>query len=209
VKVAIFDMDGTLIDTQHDITVSINHVRRLHYDLEPLSSAFVVEAINRDQRNLAQLFYGTEVYQEHDRKLFETHYHEQCINAPRLYDGIEETIKQLYHRDVKLAVATNAPTKFAIRMLNHLEVSHYFGHIIGADRVEYPKPNRAMIEHILGAYGFAHAKDEGWMIGDNSKDMEAARSAQITGVFATWGFSPVGLGDLVLSDPRELLELLG
>lgn len=201
-------MDGTLIDSQHDITISINHVRRLHYNLDALSSDFVVEAINRDQRNLAKLFYGTEVYQEKDRKLFETHYHEQCIQSPRLYDGIEETVKQLYHNDVKLAVATNAPTRFASRMLNHLGVAHYFGHIIGADRVEYPKPHRAMIEHILSAYGFTHANDRAWMIGDNSKDMEAARNAEITGVFATWGFSPIGLGDLVVSDPRELLDIV-
>jgi len=49
-KVVIFDMDGTLIDSQLDITISINHIRQKHHMLEPLSSDYVVEAINRDQR---------------------------------------------------------------------------------------------------------------------------------------------------------------
>ena len=47
-KVVIFDMDGTLLDSKKDITISINYIRDLHYSLAPLSEEFVVEAINMD-----------------------------------------------------------------------------------------------------------------------------------------------------------------
>ena len=54
--IVIFDMDGTLIDSQNDITTSINHVRQHNHGLDPLHADFVVEAINMDERNLPQLF---------------------------------------------------------------------------------------------------------------------------------------------------------
>lgn len=63
-KVVIFDMDGTLIDSKKDITISINYIRELHYNLPPLTEEFVVEAINMEVRNLPKMFYGTDIYHE-------------------------------------------------------------------------------------------------------------------------------------------------
>lgn len=207
-KVVIFDMDGTLIDSQHDITCSINHVRKMHYGLEPLEASFIVEAINRHDRNLAMLFYGTEHYEEPDRLLFETHYHEQCVQNPTLYPGIKETLESLAEGGVKLSVATNAPSRFARKMISHLDVHVHFDHIVGPDIGGASKPEPAMLHYILERYGFENGGDAGWMVGDNSKDMQAARSAGITGVFSTWGFSPAGRGDIVIDTPRELLDIV-
>jgi phosphoglycolate phosphatase len=207
-KVVIFDMDGTLIDSKEDITISINHIRQKHHMLEPLSSDFVVEAINRDQRNLARLFYGTDSYLEQDRFLFEKHYFDQCIQNTTLYSGIKELLEGLKNADVKLSVATNAPTRFAKRMLTHLDVAGHFDHIIGADKVQYPKPHKEMLHHILQRYGFIGDIDNAWMVGDNSKDMKAAENAGIGAVFATWGFSPEGIGDHIINKPCEIFNIL-
>ena len=57
-KVIIFDMDGTLLDSKKDITISINYVRQKHYSLLPLSEDFIVQAINMEVRNLSKLFYS-------------------------------------------------------------------------------------------------------------------------------------------------------
>lgn len=207
-KIVVFDMDGTLLDSKKDITISINHVRKINYNLEPLSESFVVECINAEVRNLPELFYETKEYQERDRDLFELHYEKQCVQNPYLYDGILETLQKLLACGIKLSVATNAPTKFAQRMLEHLEVAEMFDVIIGADRVKLSKPDPQMLNEILNYYGFNKKAHKAWMVGDNSKDMLCAQSAGIESIFATWGFSPEGKYETLIHMPSEILDIV-
>lgn len=202
-------MDGTLIDSGRDITASVNYVRETMYSLEPLSISFVIEAINRDQRNLALLFYEREAYESKAKIVFEDHYHEQCIQTPRLYDGIDRLLQDLTAIGALLSVATNAPAVFAERMLTHLGIADIFDTIIGSEDVEHPKPNPGMLQAVLDGYGFDPEHDFAVMIGDNGKDMEAARRAGIPGAFVTWGFSPRGEDKyIILKRPDELLQLV-
>ena len=207
-KIVIFDMDGTLIDSKKDITISINYIREKHYSLEPLSEDFIVDAINKEVRNLSKLFYGTNDYGDRDRELFEIHYANQCIQNPYLYDGIKETLEKLVASNVKISVATNAPTPFASRMLKHLGVYEMFDVIIGADKVKNPKPDAQMLHHILNHYKYDSKKDIAWMVGDNSKDMLSAKAAGIYSMFATWGFTHESDHDIVVHEPKEILGMV-
>lgn len=207
-RIAIFDMDGTLIDSGLDITISINHVRSQCYSLEPLSVQEVVDAINAPERNLTEIFYEKSTYEQGARDHFEEHYYEQCIQNVVAYDGIHELLKILQDHNVVMGVATNAPSIFAKRMLNHLGLDPYFKLIIGADNVESPKPHPQMIHHHLGHYQYRSGTDNAWMIGDNSKDIEAASRAGIHSIFAAWGFSPNGKGDYVASSPESIFNII-
>ncbi|WP_428738763.1 HAD family hydrolase [Sulfurimonas sp.] len=207
-KIVIFDMDGTLIDSKKDITISINYVRELNHNLTPLSEAFVVEAINMHERNLAKLFYGTELYEDRDRVIFEKHYKEQCTQNPYLYDGVEELLYTLKKNDVKLSVATNAPTLFAQTMLESLRVKELFDLIIGADKVKKSKPHPEMLHHILQNYKYEQNRDKAWMIGDNSKDMQAATNANIDAIFAAWGFADFAEHNMVIKTPKEITSIV-
>lgn len=207
-KVVIFDMDGTLLDSKKDITISVNHIRGLHYNLAPLSEEFIVEAINMEVRNLPKLFYGTENYEDSDRVIFEQHYYKQCVQNPYLYDGIKELLKELVSSGIKLSVATNAPTIFAHRMLNSLGIDEMFDVIIGADRVKVSKPDPQMLNEILDHYSFDKQIHKAWMIGDNSKDMLSAQNAGIDSIFARWGFSPDGMYDKIVEHPKDILDIV-
>jgi phosphoglycolate phosphatase len=207
-KFVIFDMDGTLIDSKKDITISVNYVREHNHGLPPLSEQFIVDAINMHERNLAKLFYDTEVYERRDKELFEKHYKEQCIEHPYLYEGVEEVLLTLSEHGVKMSVATNAPTSFARTMLQHLGVAKLFDVIIGADKVKASKPHPDMIHTILEHYRFDAQQDKAWMIGDNSKDIESAERAGIEAVFAAWGFSAYGEHSVIAKHPKEILDIV-
>jgi len=205
-KIVIFDMDGTLIDSKKDITISINYVRQKHYSLAPLSEEFVVEAINMEVRNLPKMFYDTDNYEEKDRELFEVHYEKQCVQNVYLYEGIKEMLMALKTAGVKLSVATNAPTMFAKEMLTHLQVDELFDVIIGADEVTLSKPNPQMLHKILEYYAYNAKSDKAWMIGDNSKDIQSATNAKIDSFFALWGFSSHLEMEGALKTPKEVLN---
>jgi phosphoglycolate phosphatase len=207
-KLVIFDMDGTLIDSKKDITISVNHIRKLHYNLEPLNEEFVVEAINMEVRNLPNLFYNTRVYEQKDRDVFESFYEKQCTQNPYLYNGIKEVLVSLKEKGIKLSVATNAPTKFAKLMLNSLGVKNMFDVIVGADEVSMPKPSAEMLYKILEFYNFDKLKDKAWMIGDNSKDMLSAKNAGIQSAFATWGFSSQSDYKKIIFHPNDILDIV-
>lgn len=207
-KIVIFDMDGTLIDSKKDITISINYVRESHHNLPPLSEEFIVEAINMEVRNLPKLFYETETYEKNDRLAFEKHYKEQCIQNPYLYNGIFEMLEVLKKNSVKMSVATNAPTIFAKTMLSSLNVAEMFDVIIGADAVKASKPSPDMLHKILEQYSYDASRDKAWMVGDNSKDMLSAQNADIEAIFATWGFSPKPEYHRFISSPEEIIDIV-
>lgn len=207
-KIALFDMDGTLIDSGLDITLSINHVRSECYNLDPLGVQEVIDAINAPVRNLSEIFYSQSFYEDRARDLFEVHYYDQCIQNVKAYEGIPDLLETLYQNGFMMGVATNAPSVFAKRMLEHLKLDSYFKLIIGADDVEAPKPHPQMLNRHLEHYEFCSGTDYAWMIGDNSKDMEAASRAGIVSIFAGWGFSSQGIGDHYAPTPETLVDII-
>ena len=200
-------MDGTLIDSKKDITISVNYVRKVNHNLPPLSEEEVVSAINKKERNLAYIFYGTKTYEEQDRELFERHYHDQCVEHPYLYDDIKEVLFTLKENSVLMGVATNAPTKFATRMLKSLGVAELFVKIVGADQAK-PKPDPDMVLQVLNACKFEKSNDKAWMVGDNAKDIEVAKRSGIDAIYAMWGFQSEVDWPLKAKTPKDILKIV-
>jgi len=205
----IFDMDGTLLDSRVDITISVNHVRRIRHGLPPLSEEQVVEYINRKERNLPLLFYGTPEAETEDRELFRTHYLQQCTKNLRTFSGVPETLRRLREMRIPMAVATNASTIFARRMIEAAGIGQYFFCIAGADTTGRSKPDPSMIHYILRELGKENATDfRGGLVGDSVKDMDAARNAGMEAIFAAWGYGREADGTRILHTFEDLLELI-
>lgn len=203
----IFDMDGTLIDSSIDITISVNYVRE-NFGLPPLSVDNVVSIINGKREDLPYKLYNVETYTSEHRRIFESHYIEQCIKNTYVYNGVKEVLEELVSSGYRLAVATNAYTKFAERMLSHLNINKLFNVIVGACKVKSPKPSPDMIYHIINQ---AENAERVVMIGDNHTDIYAAKNANIEMVFANWGFGEItNQSDVnfIANSPMDLINYL-
>jgi phosphoglycolate phosphatase len=182
-------MDGTLIDSATDITITINHIRKKNHALEPLSSEEIIASINGRSVNLAKAFYNTEEYQEEDQKAFESHYWDQCIQNVEVYGGVRELISGLKEDGHFISVATNAPSIFARKMLKHVGLLKEFDYVFGSCDVQNQKPDPEIIHKILRFYRYHKgAFLKPIMIGDSHKDMEAAKNAEIDALYVKWGF---------------------
>jgi len=184
-KLIIFDMDGTLIDSGNVIANTINFVRR-NIGLKELEKEHLLKSINNPDINPAEFFYGTQHFTDEQTKLFSEYYHKNCINDIRLYDGIEDILSELFGV-FKLSVATNASTIFAQKMLRHLKIEHFFETVIGADKVDNPKPKPDMLLKIIEMLNTK--KEKTLLVGDSHKDLLAAQNAGIKSIMVNWGFT--------------------
>jgi len=181
----MFDMDGTLVDSGNAIVNTINYVR-VNIGLDAFGKDHILKHINDPSINSAEFFYGTKHFTDEQTVLFEKYYNENCLNDIYLYDGIKELVESL-NKDCKLAVATNASSIFAKKMLIHLDIHHHFDMLVGYNDVSTPKPHPEMIHKIM--QNLDAKKDKSILIGDSKKDTQAASRAGIDSILVNWGFS--------------------
>jgi len=184
-KIIIFDMDGTLIDSGYSIANTVNYVREC-LGLKPMPKDYILENVNDPDINSAEFFYGAKEFTKYHEKLFKEYYNKHCLINLVLYDGIKNLLDSLKD-EFKLAVATNANSIYANKMLSHLKINHYFSSIFGYNDVKNPKPNPDMINKILDTHNIK--KENAQLVGDSKKDIMAATSAGIDSVLVNWGFS--------------------
>ena len=181
----MFDMDGTLIDSGFAITNTINYVR-VNLGFEKLEKNYILEKVNDPNINAAEFFYGTKEFTPLQTKLFEEYYNKHCLSDLVVYDGIAKLIDDLKN-DFTLAVATNANSEYAHKMLNHVGLGHHFITILGYDSVSKPKPHPEMVNKILDIHKISNVNAQ--LIGDSHKDIMAATKAGVDSVLVNWGFS--------------------
>ena len=203
-KLIIFDMDGTLVNSGSMIANTVNYVRK-ELGFSQMEKNYILEKVNDPLINSAEFFYGTEHFTDEQAKLFEDYYHKNCLNDLEIYDGIKELLEDL-KSDFKFCVATNANSEFAHKMLGHLEISQYFNKIVGYNDVKNPKPHPDMVHKLITHINTT--RDKSLLIGDSHKDTQAASNAGIDSIFATWGFSPSSDHHTVISHPKELLDIV-
>jgi len=184
-RLIMFDMDGTLIDSGFAITNTINYVR-VNLGFEKLEKNYILEKVNDPSINSAEFFYGTKEFTQQQTKLFEEYYNQHCLSDLVVYDGISKLLESLKDNFI-LTVATNANSQYAHKMLNHVGLAHHFKTILGYDSVKNPKPHPEMVNKILDIHKVSNQNAQ--LIGDSHKDIMAATKAGVDSVLVNWGFS--------------------
>jgi phosphoglycolate phosphatase len=189
---AIFDLDGTLIDTAPDLARATNHVLasegRRH-----VSIAEIRPFVGRGARRMIERgFAATGAPAEPHR--MESHYHafiayysENIAVDSRPFPGTLELLDRLDEAGVKLGICTNKQERLSLRLLDRLGLTQRFGAIIGADTIGISKPDPAPYREAvtrLGASGGGSV-----MIGDSETDILTARAAGVPVIAVTFGYT--------------------
>lgn len=186
-KLAIFDLDGTILDTLDDLADSVNHAltkNSLPARTVPEIRAFVGNGIRSlIERSVPS---GTDtattdsVFEE-----FRTYYKAHSAEKTCPYDGIIDMLNRLRTRGVRLAVLSNK-ADFAVQALCEKYFSGIFDYVAGEKPNVPRKPAPDAVNAILAE--FSIPREEAVYIGDSDVDVETARNASIDCISVTWGF---------------------
>lgn len=177
VKLLIFDMDGTLIDTDK---VLFETWKELFLNFKP-SDYLIDEEVIRTysgppiQESIAKAFpekdpnFVLKEYRTRTEKYYDFYL--------KIYPGEKEVLKKLYEEGYILAIATQKAKKMALKSLEMNDICDYFSLILTASDGFKTKPNPEMINYIMA--NFNCKPDETVMIGDTAYDYLAAKNANI------------------------------
>jgi len=178
-RVVIFDLDGTLIDSKLDLANAVNATLE-HFGYSPLPHEEVFGYIGQGAPMLVRRALG----HTHDDSLVEKalpfflgYYREHMLDTTVTYPGVREGLEQLGGAGCVLTVLTNKPERFSRELLKGLGLGDTFRLIYGGNSFEQKKPDAIGIETILRETG--EAKERALMVGDSEIDVLTARNAGI------------------------------
>ncbi|MEA3362960.1 MAG: HAD-IA family hydrolase [Thermodesulfobacteriota bacterium] len=200
----LFDLDGTLVDSVPDLTLSLN-LLRAELDCPPLSEKQVGDMVGDGVTALVKRSLGEALYQTRHRDRFMQLYDEHLLDHTCCFPGIEEFLS--CHPEDKMAIVTNKPHQLTVKLLEGLNLSSYFKIIVGGDSYAEKKPHPLPVVKALEGLG-ADPKSA-VMIGDHHTDIYAGRKAGTATCFCAYG---VGHNDGLITDfhaeqSTDLLQL--
>jgi len=206
-KLLVFDLDGTLIDSAQDLCNSVNAA--LHESgLGPLPDPTIAGLVGNGapmlmRRSLAMAAAIDQVDEDLFNKayaFFLQYYREHKLDFTYAYDGVLDALKALHElHDAPggaariMAVLTNKPVRPARGICEGLGLADYFLHIYGGDSFPVKKPDPLGLRSLMEETGAR--PDQTVMIGDSKVDVETARNAGAWSLGCTFGFGPHTLVD--------------
>lgn len=206
----VFDLDGTLVDSQRDLTEAVN-ATRAWMGLAPLTQENVSRYVGNGAPVLVQRALPDASEEDWSRGLqyFLEYYREHMLDSTTLYPGVRDALDQLHAAGVPLAVLTNKPIRFTLQMLEGLQLDLHFFRVYGGNSFPEKKPHPMGLDALIAEA--CAARERTVMIGDSAVDVETARNAGVRACGVRWGFQPESLvaspPDFLIDDLRELTDL--
>ncbi len=212
IKAVIFDLDGTLLDTLHDLADSVNHILSLHGmpartidEIRSFIGNGIPTLIKRSvpsDTDITELDICIDEMQKY--------YKEHSDIKTKPYDGINELLERLNNKGILTAVVTNKAEESA-KILCNRKFGDVFSVVIGDNGKDRLKPAP---DNVFRALEFLDIqKNEVLYVGDSDVDMLTARNAGLTSVGVDWGFRDAETlknngADHIIYSPLELLNLI-
>lgn len=185
-KLAIFDVDGTLLNTTEGVLSSVIYTMK-ELGLEVPSQAELLKFIGPPIQDSFKRQYGLEgdILQE-IATIFRNRYKGDDLLKAYPYEGIFEAIERLKNDSVKIAIATYKRQDYALRIMQHFGFDQYTEIIYGADH-ENKLKKMDIIKKCLDDSGIIDYKDA-VMIGDSDNDAIGADKIGVNFIGVTYGF---------------------
>jgi phosphoglycolate phosphatase len=202
----VFDLDGTLVDTAPDLVHATNHV------LGGAGFAHVPGEVLRPYISFGSRRMIVEGLAHHDASLpdgdidgmwaaFLAYYAANIAVDSRPYPGIEDRLRELAGRGVRLAVCTNKVEDLSRKLLGTLGLLERFQAVCGRNTFAVCKPHP---DHLLGTIAAAGGTPaRAVMVGDSDTDVATARAAGVPIIGVTFGYTDVPMREL---DPDVVIE---
>ncbi len=212
-KLAIFDLDGTLIDSLPDIAFNLNialekcgHKKRTNEEFMQFlgnGARWLVERAIGDGATDAQI--------DECLKIYQVLYKNSGSPKTIVFEGLDQTLKTLKEKGYKLAILTNKPQAVTDTIYEKYLKSYGFDMVLGqSDKVKC-KPDKTATEYILKTLDVC--KENCYFIGDGETDVLTAINAGVKGVAVLWGYRSkdqlalAGAKTFAFS-PKDILDLL-
>jgi phosphoglycolate phosphatase len=206
VRVLIFDLDGTLIDSKLDLAHSINATLE-HMGRAPLTHDKIFSFVGNGAPVLVRRALGegvTDAEADAGLAYFLSYYRAHMLDNTVPYPGVREGLELLENHP--MAILTNKPVRFSQAILDGLGLARYFRFVYGGNSFERKKPDPMGVQTLLRDFGAA--PQEAMMVGDSDVDVRTARNAGIWACGVTYGLGSDGLRanppDLMLDTLTDL-----
>jgi phosphoglycolate phosphatase len=225
-RLVVFDLDGTLIDSQIDLSNSVNAML-VHLGKPELPHAVIAGYIGNGVNVLVRRALGDpegdihdEAYVEDAVRYFLDYYREHKLDYTYVYAGVMEALQEIRQSfpGIAMAVLTNKPVRASRDICAHFGLDRIFFQVYGGNSFPTKKPDsaglRALMEaaSALDAGAGAIGPAETVMIGDSDVDVLTARNCGAWSIGCTFGLAPQSLAvarpDALACAPAEWPETL-
>ena len=210
VRVLIFDLDGTLIDSKLDLALAVNAMLE-HSGRQPFVHDEIYKLVGNGAPTLVRRALGdaaTDAQVETSLAYFLSYYRQHMLDNTVLYPGVRECLEKL--DGYSLAVLTNKPVRFSAAIIEGLGIARYFRYVYGGNSFEKKKPDPTGVATLLR--DFRAEPRQAMVIGDSEVDVQTARNAGTWACGVTYGLGsdrlPQCHPDLLLDSLTELPPIL-
>lgn len=209
-RLVLFDLDGTLLDSAPDMLATVNRMRAAR-GREPMLLADLRPHVSRGSRAMSAAAFpeiGGDVPPAMIREFLDT-YEEELGGCSAPFEGVAELLAAIEDDGARWGIITNKPEYLARQAMPLLGWESRCAILLGGDTLPERKPHPLPLLHAAEALGVVVADCA--YVGDDRRDIEAARAAGMHSVVALWGYRQDGEdptawgGDVLLDAPRDLL----
>jgi phosphoglycolate phosphatase len=215
IRLLIFDLDGTLIDSRLDLIHTVNATLR-HLGRPQLPGDVIASYVGDGAPMLVRRALGDPEDEELVRRaldFFLAYYREHKLDHTHVYAGVLEALASICEspngHTRKLAVLSNKPVNPSRAIVEAVGLGQYFAQVYGGNSFSTKKPDPLGAKTIL--HENACQPREAVIVGDSSNDILTGRNAGLWTVGVTYGFAPQSLEltppDALVDSPKELAEL--